>query len=46
MSPDQKKKLLEETLRKIGKMPSGVGSVTAHISPENRITKIEVRDVE
>lgn len=46
MTADQKKQLLEETLRKIGKMPPGSGSVTAHISPNNKVSKIEVKDVE
>lgn len=46
MNTEQKKRILEEALRRIGKMPSGSGSVTAHVSPENRVIKIEVRDVE
>lgn len=46
MTTEQKKQLLEETLRKIGKMPNRSGSVTAHISPANKVAQIEVRDVE
>ena len=46
MNASEKKQILEEALKKIGKYPPRSGSVTAHISPDNKITKIEVKDIE
>lgn len=46
MTPEEKKKHLEEALRKVGKMPAKSGSVTLHVSSNNKVKSIETREIE
>ena len=42
---EEKKKLLTDTLKRLGFWPTHQGSVTAHISPDNKVNKIEVKAI-
>ena len=41
-----KKEQIEKALREIGYYPKRSGSVTIHVSPENKVSKIEIRNIE